>query len=363
MNKLANKEAIMNDVFEYYKVLNVGVAAPSAEIKKQYRDLAKIWHPDHNKKNDAMEKFQHLSVAYDVLSDDDSRLFYDVFCVAYKKQPAPDMNLLKIYKDISGVESKSLRVLELYKDGKIKKIICSEKEAKKVVLKSLLDYRNYKQPLFDKAINLQMLLHNALAYKLDKNNQMAAIYASQSLEFASDDEKLVIKKWISTLGQPKIVPQTWNYSNLKSYKLLPFLLILVLFLLFVASQFAGRVDILSFFAKEKEISYYQKIEYLDGRQTLDDVELGKVINYPVNIYDANMLYHLKSEVAIMMGPSKEFDVLQQGVVGQTVRVTGQTPDEAWMRVMVDDGQMGFVKPSVLRKGVGNKIPKNSKIIK
>ncbi len=40
------------------------------EIKKAYRRLAKKYHPDVSKEENAIEKFKEVQEAYEVLSDD-----------------------------------------------------------------------------------------------------------------------------------------------------------------------------------------------------------------------------------------------------------------------------------------------------
>ncbi len=349
----------MSDVLGYYKVLGVSQNASDAEIKKKYRDLAKIWHPDHNKTPLAMEKFQHISVAYDVLSDDESRKNYDVFCVAYKMPPAPDMNVLKVYKNIKGQEATDLRVLNIYKSGKVKKIICSESEAIGVVLKSLFDIKNYTSKLFSKEANLQMLLHNALACYFEGKQKLAVIYALQATEFANKEEKELIVSWANDIGVMVPKQKTWHYKRLESYRFLPFFIVLAMGLILALNKYAGNYNLFSY---NKEVEYFKKVELWDGRQIVDDVDIGKIINYPVDLNDDKMLYHLGFDVVIKFGPSEKFDSLAQGVRGQTVRVTGITPDEVWLRVMIDDGQMGYVKAGVVRKGIGNPISDESKIV-
>ena len=54
--------------------------------------------------------------------------------------------------------------------------------------------------------------------------------------------------------------------------------------------------------------------------------------------------------------------MAQAVKGQTVRLTGFTPDKSWYRVMLDNGEMGFVEKSSVERGVGNPVPDGSKII-
>ena len=51
-----------------YNVLCVEPAADDTEIKKAYRRLAKQWHPDVCKENDARKQFQAIQDAYTVLT-------------------------------------------------------------------------------------------------------------------------------------------------------------------------------------------------------------------------------------------------------------------------------------------------------
>jgi len=61
-----------------YEVLGVGKTATAAEIKSQYRKLARKYHPDLNKDDkSAAEKFKEVSAAYDILGDKDKRRQYD----------------------------------------------------------------------------------------------------------------------------------------------------------------------------------------------------------------------------------------------------------------------------------------------
>jgi molecular chaperone DnaJ len=63
---------------DFYAVLGVSSTAPGDEIKKQYRRLAKKYHPDSNKSDPkAAERFKEISEAYTVIGDDEKRKKYD----------------------------------------------------------------------------------------------------------------------------------------------------------------------------------------------------------------------------------------------------------------------------------------------
>ncbi|CAB4252440.1 similar to Saccharomyces cerevisiae YFL016C MDJ1 Co-chaperone that stimulates the ATPase activity of the HSP70 protein Ssc1p [Maudiozyma barnettii] len=65
-----------------YKALGLNSKASQSEIKKAYYKLAKKYHPDINKEQDAEKKFHDLQNAYEILSDETKRKQYDQFGAA-----------------------------------------------------------------------------------------------------------------------------------------------------------------------------------------------------------------------------------------------------------------------------------------
>jgi len=72
------------DYKDYYETLGVNKSASTDEIKKAYRKLAMEYHPDRKPDDtQAEEKFKEINEAYQVLSDDDKRAYYDRLGSAY----------------------------------------------------------------------------------------------------------------------------------------------------------------------------------------------------------------------------------------------------------------------------------------
>ena len=72
------RESLLNENLpDYYAILQISKNASQNEIKKQFRLLAKKWHPDKKRSNDAEEKMAQINMAYEVLSDHKRRTMYD----------------------------------------------------------------------------------------------------------------------------------------------------------------------------------------------------------------------------------------------------------------------------------------------
>ncbi|PNY28543.1 J domain-containing protein, partial [Tolypocladium capitatum] len=90
----------------YYDTLGVQPAATELEIKKAYRKLAIIHHPDKNPNDPtAHEKFQAIGEAYQVLSDTDLRKAYDKFGKDHAKPQEGFADPAEFFTSIFGGEA------------------------------------------------------------------------------------------------------------------------------------------------------------------------------------------------------------------------------------------------------------------
>jgi DnaJ family protein A protein 2 len=74
-----DEEGKCEDEEDYYKILEISRDASSEEIKKAYRKLSMIHHPDKNgNKEESTIKFKLLASAYETLGNPDKKKLYDM---------------------------------------------------------------------------------------------------------------------------------------------------------------------------------------------------------------------------------------------------------------------------------------------
>ena len=82
------------DFKDYYKIMGVERDADQTEIKRAYRKLARKYHPDVSKEDNAEERFKDVGEAYEVLRDPEKRAAYDQLGANWKSgqdfHPPPD---------------------------------------------------------------------------------------------------------------------------------------------------------------------------------------------------------------------------------------------------------------------------------
>lgn len=372
------------DALGYYRLLQVSPTASASEIKCRYRELAKVWHPDHCREPDALEVFQKLSVAYETLQDDARRQEYDLLSLVYDEASFPDReNMQPIFSEPGNPEVRRLNLINLrgllwkYRSWPDKGVYTYSQALRRELYSSCLNWllgwwspqsvfrnvkvllRNFKTP-DAKDANLRLLVHNAVACFRTGHLDLAARSAVQALEYVSPSQKAILQNFIAGLKYRIPRPQLWKWRRLRLVQLVfPAALLLLLMIPFSAS-YVTDADLMNLFSRKHEISYYQEVRFRGG-STVDDVVVGKVLNIPVDRSDLTRLYHFKSAADLMYGPSDDFDVIKRIPARTTVRLTGLSPDNIWARVMIDNGEMGYVRQEELSPGLGLPVPEYSKV--
>ncbi len=89
----------------FYKVLGVSKHATKDEIKRNFRELAKKFHPDLNRDDPMAEsKFKEASEAHEVLEDEEKRRLYDSYGhdgmdPQFSEEYNPDISGFSVYDD------------------------------------------------------------------------------------------------------------------------------------------------------------------------------------------------------------------------------------------------------------------------
>ncbi|KAF5327698.1 hypothetical protein D9619_004517 [Psilocybe cf. subviscida] len=85
-------------VLDYYQILEVAEDATADEIKRSFRRLALIHHPDknHTDVDAATKRFAALQQAYEILSDEQERAWYD----SHRASLIPEPDAETVFEDI-----------------------------------------------------------------------------------------------------------------------------------------------------------------------------------------------------------------------------------------------------------------------
>ena len=187
------------DALNFFNILEIPLNASDEEIKNQYKELVKKWHPDYNTSPDAVERFQKISQAYNTLKDEESRLAYILLSMIYNKNNMPNRKSLAIIKNMHQQEDlnmRAFRLIEVKGTGVSHKCIdkvyyCNHSEAVSAItnisrhnwiygfLGVTSIFANIKAiinnfcTVDNREENLKLFIHNAIAYTNENRIQEA----------------------------------------------------------------------------------------------------------------------------------------------------------------------------------------------
>ena len=372
----------MKDALGYYQILGISHNADTETIKQAYRELAKKWHPDNSLEPDNTKLFQKLSEAYHILGDDENRLIYDIFSLAYNEKNYPDVASLDVYTDngngttikafvaekitawLSGYSrTNTIKIGDYDSIIKTQAIVAAQNwlfgwwHPKAFVQNIQAIVKNLRHPVSEDE-SLKIYLNNMIAYAKQGKKNEATVCGALAAKILPKTDTKYIAKFLSNPNIASIQTPKWNNFCLRFVQLVVPAAIIIVGL---AQTKQGDIFLADLFSRSEKINYYQTVNYGKKAAGVDDVVVGKVISIPIDKSDNSKLYHLSEPSKIMYGPSPEFDIIKILDKGTTVRLTGYTPDNIWARVMIDNGEIGFMHLKKLVQGIGEAIPFGSAI--
>ena len=91
------KVSTMGQVVDHYQTLQIEQSASVEDVKQAFRTLAKRYHPDKNpgQEEAAEQMFRRITTAYQILSDEQRRMLYDLTLDQPKAEHNPYLERLR----------------------------------------------------------------------------------------------------------------------------------------------------------------------------------------------------------------------------------------------------------------------------
>lgn len=203
------KQITHEKINDYYKLLGVPKNASRQQIKRAYRRLSKMYHPDAGGNDSAM--FIRLNEAYETLMDENKRFLYDT--IGFSKEELDEAARMMVHFVIQGV-LKGKRYgseLEIHVIG-----ICAEHKKEIQVLIEQLESAIVKMTLtLNELVGNDDDVFNQLFRKTTEgfilSNQLEKTNREQSLKMYEAIEMLV--KHIDFTKEPDVQARTWTFTT------------------------------------------------------------------------------------------------------------------------------------------------------
>ncbi|KAG0170364.1 hypothetical protein DFQ28_009964 [Apophysomyces sp. BC1034] len=175
----------------YYDLLGVPVNAEYIQIKKAYRKLAIIHHPDKSQEPDAEEKFKEISEAYQVLSDSQLRAHYNKY--GKDKDLAPDGGFAdprEYFQQMFGGDAFRSIIGELAVAGMFSEVEPEDLEAtdKKGLNKEQMEKLHKQQQERVKSLS-ETLTHKLSLYTESESDEEAAVAFQEQIKVEAEKLK------------------------------------------------------------------------------------------------------------------------------------------------------------------------------
>jgi len=94
---------------DYHQVLGVRKGASKEDIRKAYRRLALLYHPDRNKDTGAEERFKEINQAYAILSGKEKAPVRISKTGGWRQTDSWTMEVIRIWEEINNEKNNAYR--------------------------------------------------------------------------------------------------------------------------------------------------------------------------------------------------------------------------------------------------------------
>lgn len=181
----------------YYDLLNVNSNSSHDEIRKSYRKMSLLYHPDRNKSLDAENIFKQVNEAYEILGNEEKRIEYDNKYIKQNQRSYSNLPKQNYYEQKNQYPHQNYRYNEETNQ---------EHEMKQTYQQP--SYQGMKTHNVDDIANLYNYMFNGLSTKEQTNSQIPIHLDYQSYQMCDD----IMKSFMNGVFK-KLPPHSANYQN------------------------------------------------------------------------------------------------------------------------------------------------------
>jgi curved DNA-binding protein CbpA len=349
-----------SDPLGYYALLGIGPLADASEIRTAYRVMAKRLHPDLNLSETAELDFIELTTAYRILKDPKRRARYDATAHTanpatlinphdQRPSPMPCSRCGKVTAQTRYIAFEQVKTfLFACRRQVIRGIFCRDCADRTAIRTSTVTWicgwwgptgpwhslkalwLNMRGGFLPRVDNLWLLLHQARAFQLTDEPDIARSLAEQAQTFAKNDEErqriadIIATTARRTDGTQRRLKNRWTAWRYATWmQLLPFLgLALAILIVGTALLFRGQTESVS------------------AAITIHPAEAGEYRHVAVEA------------LKVRLGPRKTDPVVALLDRFTTVQVMDSASDGEWSRILTPTGVTGYVPARFLFGGTG-----------